>query len=161
MSKVPCVKDLMQTSLVTLNPDMDIFQAISILLRHRISGAPVVDEGMKLVGMLSEKDCLRIFVSGAFNQLPGAHVHDYMTKDPVTLSPDDDLFNVVSVFLSKPFRRLPVLEDGKLVGQVSRRDVLDGTRKIWEAPPEDKQQWTDSKYIPEQIQAILKMRTTR
>jgi len=144
----------MTKALVTLRPDMSIYEAISVLLKNKISGAPVVDQGKMLVGVLSEKDCLRIFANGAYNQLPGGIVADYMSKVTKTAHPDDDLFTVADVFLKNPFRRLPVLEHGVLVGQVSRRDVLIGSRAIWEHPPV-KQPWTDSKYIPEQVQAAI------
>jgi predicted transcriptional regulator len=65
------VKEYMQRRLVTLQPDMPIEVAIQLLLKNRISGAPVVDEDRKLIGVLSEKDCLRIFANGAYNVLPG------------------------------------------------------------------------------------------
>jgi len=144
----------MTTKLVTLKPNMSIYQAIYTLLKNRISGASVVDENRSLVGVLSEKDCLRIFANGAFNQLPGGVVSDYMSKVVKTVHPDDGLFTVAEIFLKNPFRRLPVLENGRLVGQVSRRDVLQGSRRIWETQSGEPQ-WTDAKYIPEQVKAAL------
>jgi CBS domain-containing protein len=153
--QIPVVRDFMVTKLVTLRPDMNIYEAINVLLKNKISGAPVVDGNRSLVGMLSEKDCLRIFASGAFNQLPGGQVSDYMTTVMEYVQPDDGLFTVADIFLRHPFRRLPVLENGVLVGQVSRRDVLEGSRKIWEAAPP--KPWTDAKYIPDEVKAILDM----
>ena len=75
---VPTVKDCMNTKLVTLSPGMRIQAAIKVLLKHNISGAPVVDDDRKLVDVLSEKDCLRIFANGAYNVLPGGVVERYM-----------------------------------------------------------------------------------
>ncbi len=154
MAKAITVREIMVKSLVTLSPDMDMGRAIQLLLKHKVSGATVVDENRRIVGMLSEKDCLRIFANRAYNSLPGAKVKTYMSKNVVTITPDADLFTVADIFLKNPFRRLPVMEDGVLVGQVSRRDVLAGSRRIWEASPVQKE-WTDSKYIPDEIRAKL------
>lgn len=146
----------MMQKLVTLAPDMEMEEAITLLLRNKVSGASVVDRERKLVGVLSEKDCLRIFASGAYNGSPAGLVSQYMSRDVMTIDVDCDLFTVADVFIKNPFRRLPVVDgEGVLVGQVSRRDVLGGSREIWAAPPADKQQWTDSKYIPEQVRAAL------
>ena len=156
MSKLPVVKDIMVTKLVTLSPDMHIQQAISLLLKHRISGAPVVDDEKKLVGVLSEKDCLRIFANGAYNNLPGGVVDQYMSKTLTTIEADTDLFTVADIFFKNSFRRLPVQDtDGRLVGQVSRCDVLEGSRQIWETSPVERE-WTDSKYLTDEIKAALK-----
>ena len=89
------------------------------------------DESKMLLGVLSEKDCLRIFANKAFNQIPTGLVADYMSKSMKSLHPDDDLFKVAELFLKNPFRRLPVIEHGILIGQVSRYDVLlEGSRRI-------------------------------
>ena len=153
--KIPVVQEFMVTSLVTLRPDMPIYEAIEVLLRSRISGACVVDAEKNLLGILSEKDCLRIFAGGALHQLPNAMVADYMSKIVSTVGPDEDLFTVAGTFLKNTFRRIPVVEDGKLIGQVSRRDVLEGSRKIWGETLFAEKPWTDSKYIPEQVKAAL------
>ena len=152
---VPSVKDCMTAKLVTLSPEMGIEEAIGLLLKNHISGAPVVDHDKKLVGVLSEKDCLRIFANSAYNVQPGAVVEKYMSKEPKTISAEADIFTAAEVFLKNPFRRLPIVDDdGVLIGQISRRDVLNGSRRIWEACS-FKKQWTDAKYIPEQVQAVL------
>jgi CBS domain-containing protein len=152
--KEPTVRKFMTTSLVTLKPEMSIYAAIEVLLKNKISGACVVGPGRVLKGVLSEKDCLRLFAHGAFNQLPNAIVGEYMSKEITAVTPNDGLFAVADLFLKNTFRRLPVLEDGKLVGQVSRRDVLTGSRKMWETLYAERP-WTDSKFIPEQVQAAL------
>ncbi len=156
MSKeVTLVRDIMTTTLYTLKPDTPILAAISMLLKNRISGAPVIDNTGALVGILSEKDCLRIFANEAFfSQNAGGEVKEYMTKNVTTIDPDDEVFKVAEMFLKNHFRRLPVLEDGKVVGQVSRRDILvESLRMVEESPV--KKQWTDAKYITEEIKAVL------
>lgn len=155
--KVPIARQIMKTNLVTLRPDMDIYAAIKALLRHRVSGAPVIDEKKNLVGVLSEKDCLKIFAHGAYNNLPGGIVSDYMSKTTQSISLSAGLFEIADIFLKFPFRRLPVVEEGRLVGQVSRRDVLEGSRRVWETL-HGEPAWTDSTFIPEQVRAALETR---
>lgn len=155
--QVPTVREFMNTAAVTLRPDMKMTKAIDQLLKHKITGATVVDENKKLLGVLSEKDCLRIFANGAYNMLPGAVVEQYMCRDVKTIDIDADLFSAADIFLRNPFRRLPVIdEDGIFLGQVSRRDVLRGSREIWaKIPVEKEKQWTDAKYLTDEIKAAL------
>ena len=113
----------MITRLITLTRDMDVYFAIGLLLKNRISGAPVIDNN-NLVGILSEKDCLRIFANGSFYDMPGGPVSKFMTDVVLTVKSNSDLFSVADVFLQHNFRRMPVVKGKKLVGQISRRDVL-------------------------------------
>ena len=154
MKKLPVVREFMSVSLITLRPGMDIFQAIDVLVKNRISGAPVVDDGHNLIGVLSEKDCLRVFANNAFYHLDAGLVEDFMSREVCTVDPDDDIFKVADMFLKNNFRRLPVLAAGRLVGQVSRRDVLNMSRKMVEEPPVPKE-WTDAKYLTPEIKAAL------
>lgn len=154
MSKVPVVREFMVTSLVTLRPELPIRQAIDILLKHRISGAPVVDADGRLIGMLSEKDCLRVFANAAFYNADPGDVDDYMARDVRTIEPEADLFKAADIFLKNSFRRLPVVEDGKLIGQISRRDVLNASRAMTDASPVPKP-WTDAKYLTDEVKAAL------
>ncbi len=124
MEYIPVVKNYMITRLITLTRDMDVYFAIGLLLKNRISGAPVIDDDNNLVGILSEKDCLRIFANGSFYDMPGGPISKFMTDVVSTVKPNSDLFSVADVFLQHNFRRMPVVEGKKLVGQISRRDVL-------------------------------------
>ena len=118
-------KDVMVTKLVTLKPDRDVFEAIGYLLKHRISGAPVVDGQGNLLGVFSERYCMRVLIEAANDQLPTAKVSAFMNTDFGRTIPEDiDLLSIAQIFLDTHYRRLPVLRDGKLVGQISRRDVL-------------------------------------
>ena len=120
------VRDHMTTAdkLVQLSPQMEVMAAINQLVKHHISGAPVVDSTGKLVGMLSEMDCMQVGLIAAEDSCVAGPVNQFMKPDPVTVSPDDSLTQIAQLFMSKPFRRYPVMEDGKLVGQISRSDVL-------------------------------------
>ncbi len=124
---VPTAREIMTRKLVTLQPDMPAVKAAALLLKHGISGAPVIDEEGHLLGLLSEYDCLRAVASADFEM--DSHdsiemVSELMTEDCVTIGPDMELFAVAHKFVVLRMRRFPVIEKGKLVGQVSRRDAL-------------------------------------
>jgi len=123
MGKVEA-RDIMKTKLVTLSPEDSVHDAIQTLLKHSISGAPVVDEEGKLVGMFSERSCMKVLLADAYHEMPKAHVGTYMLEDLITITENTGLLEIGQIFLGKSLRRLPVLRDGRLVGQVSRRDVL-------------------------------------
>jgi CBS domain-containing protein len=100
-----------------------------ILLAKRISGAPVIDDAGVLIGVLSELDCLRLLSSDEFyadHQEEAATVKHFMTGAGRTIPPDLGIYAIAHYFLTTPIRRLPVVEEGRLLGQVSRRDVLGG-----------------------------------
>ena len=118
------IADIMATQLVVFQPDTNIHKAIHILLEKRISGAPVIDGDGALVGVLSKKDCLKIVFSSAYHQDRGGPVSDYMSADVQTLDAAMDVSAAAERFINSPYRRFPVLHDGKLVGQVSRHDIL-------------------------------------
>jgi len=118
--------------LITFSPDDDINKIIDVIIEKKISGAPVLDEGGKLVGIISEKDCLRIIVDQAYHNLPynSPKVSDYMTKNVKTLSPDSNVVEAATLFLDSPVRRMPVVDNGALIGQISRRDILRAAKNI-------------------------------
>jgi len=123
----------MARHLITFRPEMSIMDAIGIMLRKRISGAPVVNEHHELLGMLSEYDCLRVLASGEYSAEEYEEqdqVGVWMSVDPETIDPDVDIYRLAHHLLDRGVRRLPVVEGGKVVGQVSRRDVLRGIERM-------------------------------
>lgn len=124
MNRPLLAKDIMVTRLVTLSPHMDVFDAIGLLLRHKISGAPVIDESRRLLGVFSEKSCMSVLVEATYDQLPTTKLFAFMDTEPRTVSEETDLLTIAQIFKETETRRLPVLRDGVLVGQISRRDVL-------------------------------------
>ncbi len=129
MDTLHTVKHYMTKDVVTVDKELNIYKAIDKLLHHRISGTPVVDNG-EMVGILTEKDCLRIMANGSFHEMPGGPVSRYMTSDVKVVHPDTDIFVVADLFFKNHFRRIPVTEGKKLVGQISRCDVLKAVQDI-------------------------------
>ena len=123
----PRTDEFMSRSFVTVSPDDDIYHAISILLKNKISGAMVVDKYNKLVGIVSEKDCLSLAAHHTYDQntLPGGKVSNFMTRQVVSLTPDAGMNEVANLFINNPFKKLPVLDsNGHLIGVVRRHDIL-------------------------------------
>jgi CBS domain-containing protein len=121
---LPIVRDHMDSFVSTLRPDAEIMEAISFLLEKRVTGAPVIDDSGKLVGMLTERDCLTLVAEGAEAKRPQGTVADFMTTDVITISPEVDVYYVAGLFLEHSFRRLPIIEEGKVVGAITRFDIL-------------------------------------
>jgi CBS domain-containing protein len=124
MEKLPIVRDHMDTEVYSVEPGAEILDAVGFLLEHRVTGAPVVDEDGHLVGMLTEKDCLRLVATGADADRPRGTVADFMTTAVTTISPDTDVYYAAGLFLHQGFRRFPVVESGRLVGAITRFDIL-------------------------------------
>lgn len=125
MNKPPTVKDYMATILLTLKADTNVYDAVDFLIKHKISGAPVVDNNNRLVGLISEKDCLELLAKGVNHNPPKVKVADFMSTKVDTILPDMDIYYAAGIFLKNVYRRFPVVsKEGKLIGQISRRDIL-------------------------------------
>ncbi|NOY41932.1 MAG: CBS domain-containing protein [Planctomycetes bacterium] len=129
-------RDFMVTRLVTLRPEMDVIDAVQRLLKNRISGAPVVDADGMYLGVFSEKCSMHVLLDAAYEQLPSNQVRVFMDTDAKTIEPDTHLLSIAQVFLLTSYRRLPVIEDGRLLGQVSRRDVLRASMDLLRHSPD-------------------------
>jgi len=121
----PTAAEIMARNEATVSPDSDIYDAMHQLLTRKLTGVPVVDEQGSLIGMLTERDCLKVLVGGALDGLPTGVVKDYMTSPAESIKPAATLYDIVHLFLTRPYRKLPVVDEaGRVVGQVSRRDAL-------------------------------------
>lgn len=118
------VKDYMAESLLTFTPEMDVMAAIHQLSEKGYSGAPVLDNLGNIVGILSEHDCLKVAIHASYHGVMGGRVADFMSRNPVTVDAELSILEVAKMFLDRPFRRYPVVEDNRLVGLISRTDVL-------------------------------------
>lgn len=124
--KKSIVSDYMTTKLITFRPDDSMVEVMDVLVKNRISGAPVVNDNKELVGIISEGDCLKEIVKSKYHNSPGgvATVKDHMVTEIETISPDMDIFEAAQKFLSMHLRRFPILREGKLVGQISQKDII-------------------------------------
>jgi CBS domain-containing protein len=114
------IREVMSTELVSVAPGATVAEAATVMGARQVGAALVVD-GETLIGIFTERDILRALAS----DFDAAHHHvgDWMTKEPVTVSPDASAAESLDRMLSEGFRHLPVTEDGALVGVVSLRDL--------------------------------------
>ena len=109
--------DIMARSEATLDPESDIYAAMDRLCKDRLTGAPVVDDEGTLLGMLTERDCLKVMVDGVLDGLPRGKVSDNMTSPAESTTPTTSLYDVAHVFLTRSYRKLPVVDrDGRVIG---------------------------------------------
>ena len=118
--------DFMSASPVTFDPQTDIFTAIQILLQRKVSGATVIDENRNVIGVLSELDCLKAIIHQGYYRDGGAGtVADYMTMGNIDhISPNVSIIDAAQMMLSTRHRRIPIIENGKFMGQISTRSIL-------------------------------------
>ena len=113
------IREIMQSEPITVLPESPLQLALEMLIEYGISGLPVVDADDKIVGVLSEKDLLKVFYENHTKT-----VEDVMTRDPITISVDAPLVDVFDCLMAYDFRRVLVHEHGKLVGLISRADLM-------------------------------------
>jgi CBS domain-containing protein len=120
------VSDYMTTHLITFRPDQSVMEVMNTLIRKRISGGPVVNEKNELIGIISEGDCIKqISNSRYYNQpLVNMKVEDHMGTEIETIDGDMNVFDAADKFLTSKRRRFPIVKDGKLIGQISQKDIL-------------------------------------
>ena len=112
------IRSLMTSQVISVRPDASVADALRLLMAHRISGLPVVEKDMTIVGILSEKDVLKVFYEDVES------VASLMTRNPTTLSVDAPLVDAFDVLMANDFRRVLIHEKGKLVGLISRADLM-------------------------------------
>ena len=123
----------MAKRVISFQPEQDIWLAIDLMLKKGVSGGPVLDEEGRLVGILSEKDCLRVLIGMAYNNHPHEKdkVSSYMSTEVRTMPLNADILDVAQAFLSSHVRRFPVVDrEGKVKGHISRRDVMKAAQKL-------------------------------
>lgn len=121
-------RDMMTTTVVVAQPEMLLTECIDLLLRWHISGMPVVDEAGALVGLVTEHDILNFAFSGGAGD---TKAKEAMTTDVIVFAEDTGVEEIVNTFAAKRIRRAPIMKDGKIVGIVSRRDILREMKRIY------------------------------
>lgn len=126
------VSDYMTRNLITFSKDQLIEDVMDKLIKHRISGGPVVNEKNELIGIISEGDCIKQISESRYYNMPMDKdtIEKYMAKEVDTIDGNMNVFDAASKFLQSKHRRFPILENGKLVGQISQKDVLKAAMKM-------------------------------
>lgn len=125
MNKIPLrVSDYMLRKPLTITPDTEITQVVRLLIDHDLSGALVVDRTGAVVGIVTERDCIAVATTADYYEEWGGPVEKYMTSPVEHVSPDENLVDVATRMASSRYRRYPVLDNGRLVGLLTRREVL-------------------------------------
>jgi len=120
------VKDYMTTNLITFKPNQSVQEVVESLIKYKISGGPVVNDKQELVGIISEGDCLKQLSESRYYNMPLDHdnVEKRMAVNVETIDGNMDVFDAANKFLQSKRRRFPIVENGKLVGQISQKDIL-------------------------------------
>ncbi len=124
------LRDYMITNPIQVKDDASLFDTMKIIIDNKVSGVCVMNNNNTLVGVLSEMDCLAAILKATYNGVGVGLVNEYMTKELVVAHPSDGIINVAQDMLLKNQRRRPVVENGKLVGQVSCRQLLAAVNKF-------------------------------
>lgn len=127
------ISHFMVREVITFTKSTPINEAIAVMLKRKISGAPVVDASGRVVGMLSEKDCMRALLDDGYYNCPHCDhtAADYMTYEVRSLYPGTDLMTAAKAFINSNYRRFPVIDrQGFLLGQISRSDILKATQQL-------------------------------
>ena len=126
------VRDYMAKRLVTLQPDDEVIRAVHVLIENHIAGAPVVDADGNLMGMLTEKDCMKVLVNATYHSEFGGLVAEFMTTEVDVMQADDTIVAAAERFLNQRYHRYPVMDNNQLVGQISRADVMRALGDYWQ-----------------------------
>jgi len=116
--------DIMTKRVITLHPEDDLFEVMSLFVRNKISGAPVVDQNGKYLGVFTERTSIKLLIDAAQRGTPTNQIAKFVDSDAVTVSPHTGLLSIAQMLMTTEYRRLPVLDHGRVIGLISRRDVL-------------------------------------
>jgi CBS-domain-containing membrane protein len=127
------VSDYMTTKLITFKSEDSLDHVINQLIRSKISGGPVVNDKNELIGIISETDCIKHISESKYYNMPSDTkntVGKYMATAVDTIDKNMNIFDAAIKFISSRRRRFPVIENGKLIGQISQKDVLKASIKL-------------------------------
>ena len=126
------VRDYMTTNLITFKPEQSVEEVIDGLIKNKISGGPVINDNNELIGIISEGDCIKQISESRYYNAPtqDSLVENHMIKNVETIDGNLNIFDAANKFLSAKRRRFPIVEDGKLVGQISQKDILKAAMQL-------------------------------
>ena len=118
------VKNYMSQYVLTFSPEQEVLEAAKLLADRGIHSAPVMDNIGNLVGVLSDTDCMAVAIKVGYEPDFKGLVKEYMSDNPVTVEANESVLKIAEKFLKERYRRYPVMEDNRMIGQVDRLDVL-------------------------------------
>ena len=120
------VKDYMSKEVITFQKSDSIFEVKRILLEKKISGAPVINKSGKLIGIISETDIMKQIVDSRYYNMPMSKttISKYMTENVDSISPNETIFDAAEKFLRLKRKRFPVMVSNKILGIISRVDII-------------------------------------
>ncbi len=127
------VSDYMTTKLITFQPAQTIHDVIATLIKYKISGGPVVNDKNELIGIISETDCIKHISDSKYYNMPMDNSHSVennMVSEVETIDKNMNVFDAATKFISSGRRRFPIIENGKLIGQISQKDILKAALKM-------------------------------
>jgi predicted transcriptional regulator len=124
MTDTNTVSTCMSANLVTLQPDMDVMEAVQVLTERGIPGAPVVDDVGNFVGLLAEKDCVEAVLKASYYGEWGGRVSEYMQTSVRTIEAATSIVDAARLFIETSLRGFPVMDNNRIVGQLNRSDLL-------------------------------------
>lgn len=126
------VEDYMSSNLITFHKDQLVAEVMEALIKNKISGAPVVNERNELVGVISDGDCMKQISESRYYNMPigDMKVEKFMETNVHTIDKKTNIFDCASLFYKHDCRRFPIVENGKLIGQISRKDILCAALKL-------------------------------
>ena len=127
---MPEAKDIMTKEIICIKKDIPIIEAIKLMSENNITGIPVVEDDMTLIGILSEQDVLRLFHT--YEDEKDRTVNDFMTQPAINFEEDELLLDVCYCLRDNSIRRVPVTSNGKVVGVISRSDMLKCIIELWD-----------------------------
>jgi CBS domain-containing protein len=122
----------MTTNLITFKPNQSVEEVIDSLIKNRISGCPVVNDNNELIGIISEGDCIKQISESRYYNMPSSDssVEKHMISNVETIDGNMNIFDAANKFLESKRRRFPIVENGKLIGQISQKDILKAALKL-------------------------------
>lgn len=118
------VTDYIQLSTLSVKPDTPLSDAVNILLAKKLSGVPVVDDHGSVIGFVSEQDCMRSMLSASYFCENTTLVEDVMIKSPLIVDSQESVVQVAEKMISNKLRVYPVVNQGTLIGLITRADIL-------------------------------------
>jgi predicted transcriptional regulator len=126
------VSDYMTKELITFHPEQSILEVMELFIKHKISGGPVLDDNNMLLGIISEADCMKQISESRYFNMPilDKSVERFMSKNVEVIPHDTNIFDAATQFYTNNRRRLPVVKNGIIVGQISRKDIVTAALKL-------------------------------